>query len=203
MKDDLKTASTLALLSAFISPRLYWFPAGLPFLRLGETIFHEDYAVRRLSEFEALLLRDWRRTLDALNAVRREHGQFYVDHIAAARGYGASVAYLRFPLTLDGPETRSRLLIERNGKALGMSPMYPTSVARIPQLGGRLNPRDYPAAERLAASLITLPTHPLLSEKDRLTICMLLNESSSHLDGQTVRHRYREDHRHAVNARCS
>jgi len=36
-------------LSICIRPALYWLPAGMPFLRLGETIFDPDFPIRRLS----------------------------------------------------------------------------------------------------------------------------------------------------------
>jgi hypothetical protein len=56
---DFATFVTLLFLSWFILPRLYWLPAGLPFLRLGETIFYEDFPIRWLSGSQAMLLRAW------------------------------------------------------------------------------------------------------------------------------------------------
>ena len=45
------------LISAFIHPALYWFPAGMPFLRLGETIFYKDFSLKKLSGMKAALCR--------------------------------------------------------------------------------------------------------------------------------------------------
>jgi len=58
--EDVRTFMTLLFMSIFVSPRLYWLPAGMPFLRLGETIFHNDFPIQSLSSFQAVLLRDGR-----------------------------------------------------------------------------------------------------------------------------------------------
>jgi hypothetical protein len=166
---------TTFVTSLLISPNLYWLPAGLPFLALGETIFYEDFPIRHLSNTQALLLRDWRASLAVLNRARRDNAEFYVRNIRAARNYGEDVPYLRFPLVLRDPETKWRLLYENGGCALGLSGMYPTSVAGVRQLQGRIPDRRLAEAERVAASLVTLPTHPLVSDRDREKICSLVN----------------------------
>jgi dTDP-4-amino-4,6-dideoxygalactose transaminase len=173
--DDLSTFATLALLSVFVSPSLYWFPAGLPFLRLGETIFYDDFPISRFSSFQARLLRDWPVQLVRLNASRLEAAHFYLRHIESAREYGTNVPYLRFPLLVSNLEARRALLAEGNGRRLGISWMYPTSVGAIPQLAGRLAERSFPEAERVSLSLVTLPTHPLLSKDDMARIADLVN----------------------------
>ena len=173
---DLSTFASVALLSVFVSPNLYWFPAGLPFLRLGETIFDDDFPVHRFSDFQARLLGDWRARLRRLNESRREAARFYIRRIQSARSYRDDVPYLRFPL-LVAPDTRRRLLHEADGRRLGISWMYPTSVGRIPQLAARLAEKSYPQAERVAESLVTLPTHPLLSQEDLARIADLVEAS--------------------------
>lgn len=176
LRDDFGTFAALILLSIFISPALYWFPAGMPFLRLGETIFHEDFPVSVLSRFQALLLSRWSERLASLNRVRREHASFYLSHVRNVRGDRA-IPYLRFPVLLEGSGVKNRLLVGQNGMALGMSGMYPATVAAIPELRGRLPETRFPEAERVAASLVTLPTHPLLSEADRDAVCALVNQA--------------------------
>jgi hypothetical protein len=53
--------------------------------------------------------------------------------------------------------------------------MYPTSVGAIPQLQGRLSETHFPRAERMARSLVTLPTHPLVTARDRHRISAAVN----------------------------
>jgi len=188
---EVVTFATLVFLSLFILPRLYWFPSALPFLKLGETIFHEDFPVHWLSNFQALLLREWEQQLRALDRVRLENAQHYFDdlevmgdrpedsatHQPAHHGHG--VPLLRFPVLLRGSADKHRVLSDLDGRALGMSIMYPATVARIEQLSGQLTETSFPHAEAVADRLITLPTHPLVSASDRARVCALVNQCSS------------------------
>jgi dTDP-4-amino-4,6-dideoxygalactose transaminase len=178
--DEVVTFLTLAALSVFVSPGLYWLPAGLPFLRLGETIFHEDFPVRGFSSFRASLLRHWPARLHQLNAARRRAADFYVRNIEGAQEHAPNLPYLRFPLSIEHDEARRRILDEGDGRLLGIGRMYPGSVGAIPQLQGRLARKSFPEAERRAASLLTLPTHPLLSEVDLRKVCAIVNGALAH-----------------------
>jgi len=176
---DASNFVTLTLLRSFISPSLYWFPAGLPFLKLGETIFHEQFPMRSMSDFQALLLREWPARLAELDAVRTRHAAYYLSNIRGASGQ-QGVPYLRFPVVLPGRSARDKVLVSQDGAALGVSGMYPDTVAGITQLRGRFDGLRFPEAERVAASLITLPTHPLVSGTDRTRIVALVNDAFEH-----------------------
>ena len=190
---NLRTVVELTAMSMFISPRMYWFPAGIPTLKLGETIFHPDFPVHALADLQARVLAGWPQRLAALNAVRRETGAFYRSRIAAASQGDVDVPYLRFPVMVAGRDARRRILQE--GKALGISVMYPASVGAIPEIRGLLSQHRFLEAERVAASLVTLPTHPLLTGRDRRRICDVVNASAA--DSLAAVH----DERMAVKAR--
>ena len=177
LPQSLVNLSTLGVLSVFISPWLYWFPAGLPFLRLGETIFYDDFPIRSLSGFQARLLREWKTRIAELNAARLEAVEFYVESIPNAPRSAANVPCLRFPLLIADANERRALLAEDAGRRLGISWMYPTSVGAIPQLSGRLPGYTFPQAEKVAASLVTLPTHPLLTRSDLERIVEIVNQT--------------------------
>jgi hypothetical protein len=53
-------------------------------------------------------------------------------------------------------------------RRLGIMPGYPRSLGDLPGFGERVRARERPmaGARRLAASLVTLPTHSLLREGD-------------------------------------
>lgn len=174
---ELRTLVELGAMSIFISPRMYWFPAGIPALRLGETIFHPEFPVHALSDFQARVLAGWPARLAALNAVRRETGAFYRRSLASAAACEADVPYLRFPMIVGGRAVRDRILQE--GKELGISAMYPASVGAIPEIRELLSEHRFPEAERVASSLVTLPTHPLLTERDRQKVCDVVNASTA------------------------
>jgi dTDP-4-amino-4,6-dideoxygalactose transaminase len=177
VRDGLTAVAALAVQSVLLSPRLYWLPAGLPFLKLGETIFHEEFRVGRLAPRQVRLLDGWRDDLDRLNARRREIAAYYLRHVPAARDYARGTAYLRFPLLLAAG-TRRRLLDDDRSRRLGISGMYPTSAGRIPQLQSRLRRRFFPEADHVARTLVTLPTHPLLGARDLARIRDLVNAAT-------------------------
>jgi len=172
--DDLKTFCMLSVLSVFVSPRLYWIPASLPFLKLGETIFHEDVPIERFSFFRSQLLRNWEARLEGLSVSRRRAAAFYLANIAGASDFAPGLPYLRFPLLTDG-DVRNRILSNPEARRHGISHMYPSSIGRIPQLQHQLTTTEFPHAERAARTLVTLPTHPLLSDGDLARICELVN----------------------------
>jgi perosamine synthetase len=163
----------LAAMSIFISPRLYWLPAGTPALKLGETIYDTTFPIHRLSDAQAQVLADWSAELTTLNAIRRAAGAFYRRSIPAAVSREVDVPYLRFPLVTGDRGVKD--LILRYGRELGIGTMYPGSLSAIPDLRDVLDQYRFPEAERVAASLVTLPTHPLLTGQDRLRICEVVN----------------------------
>lgn len=164
-----------ALLIVFLRPRLYWFPAGLPFLGLGETRFVDDFPVRPLGRFHAGLLEGWRSRLESFNSRRAHVAGIYADRLALegrSPFHPANVPFLRFPLFASDPGTK-RDLCER-GRRLGMSPMYPDTIANLgPIRRGRRGP-VCERAERVAGMLFTLPTHIYVTEKDCVELTGLL-----------------------------
>src|SRR5206468_11490619 len=85
-------------MSICIRPALYWLPAGMPFLRLGETIFDRDFPIRGFSGMKAGLLRRWRQRLEVSNDVRARSGRYF--------GARTTVPYLRLPLLMDSRHGR-------------------------------------------------------------------------------------------------
>jgi perosamine synthetase len=176
MVADIRTLGTVALQNLFLSPSLFWLPAGLPFLKLGETIFHRDFPVGVLPVFQSALLQSWPEQIASLTATRLSHSEYYVGHITSAHDYGREVPYLRFPLVLDTAEAKRHLLADPQARALGITGMYPGTIGSIPELAASLTRTAFPRAQRVASTLVTLPTHPLLRERDREAICRLVEE---------------------------
>jgi dTDP-4-amino-4,6-dideoxygalactose transaminase len=172
--DDLRTLASLLGMLVFLSPQLYWLPAGIPSLQLGETIFHDDFPLKRLSDVQARILRSWAADVATLNAGRTLAGLYYHSHLVGVRTYGGDVPYLRFPVLLEDEAARRRVVDE--GRRWGIVRMYPGSLAGIPQVRPLLSSFSYAQADRVAATLVTLPTHPLMSESDRAAVCAVVND---------------------------
>jgi dTDP-4-amino-4,6-dideoxygalactose transaminase len=172
--DDFRTLATLLGMLVFLSPQLYWLPAGIPSLQLGETFFHEDFPLTRLSDVQARILRNWAGDVVSLNAGRTLAGRYYHGHLVGVRTYGSDVPYIRFPVLLEHAAARERVVEE--GRRWGIVRMYPDTLAAIPQVRPLLSSFSYPHAERVAATLVTLPTHPLMSERDRAAVCAIVSD---------------------------
>lgn len=161
-----------AALCALARPGLYAVPAALPFLRLGETVYHPPSAPRRISRAAAgVLAAGWERA-SREPQVRRHHATRLLAalHAAGARvprlPPGATAGWLRLPVLLDGDDAaRARSPAARR---LGIAPGYPRALCDLDGFRARvLNPGDdFAGARGLAASLVTLPTHSLLREGD-------------------------------------
>jgi len=165
----------LLLMWIFIDPRLYWIPASLPFLRLGQTIFPRSIAIARLSGMRAGVLRSWRRHLTQSNTHRRRIVCRYRKSLGS--GPESCTPCVRFPLLIDSDEQRRRLLEASEARGLGLSAAYPTPISEIPELQSIGGSRWFPAAERVARRIVTLPTHHWLSDDDTRAIVSLCRDA--------------------------
>jgi perosamine synthetase len=173
--EDVKNLIQVALMSVFIRPWLYWLPSGIPFLRLGETFFYPDFSVRKLSCRRATLLHSWKERLIESNRVRIENAKRLGERFPRKGNPERDIPYLRFPILVDDRQTRDWLYSCSQHKGLGFSVMYPTPVNEIPELRFSLSGQVFPAAQKVADTLLTLPTHHLVSGKDTAKIINLLD----------------------------
>jgi dTDP-4-amino-4,6-dideoxygalactose transaminase len=175
-----KSVAEALFMKIFLNPYLYWVPCGLPFLGIGETKFDPDFPVYRLSNFKAGMLGSWREKMEQYNRCRILNGRHYKDAFALRKDwkiYSRELPYLRFPIYANNPDGKARAC--RRFGDLGVSPMYPDSVNRIEKLREYFGLFHFPGAERIAGTLMTLPTHILLADDDRGRICnSLLSEYS-------------------------
>lgn len=160
------------VLSLLSRPRVYWMPRALPFLQIGASVFAPDFPVAPFTPFQAGIARRMLARLPELTADRRKAGRFFregphLKRVILPRPLaGTEPVYLRFPFLTRGGQP------PREAPELGIVRSYPESLHRIAALRNRLVSRgdSYPGAERMAASLLTLPTHQDVSPADRLKI---------------------------------
>jgi perosamine synthetase len=162
------------LMYLFIRPWLYWLPAGLPFLRLGETRFDLDFPLRRMSSLNAGLLAGWQARLTCANQTRAASAEDFRARLGLPRRDGPDVPYLRFPVLMGSRTARDRVYASAAERGLGVSRMYPTPVNEIPEITDRFAGQSFPSAKLIADRLLTLPTHHLVTEQDRQALCELL-----------------------------
>ncbi len=147
-------------------PSLYSIPSAIPGLHLGETIYHAAHDPRAISAASASLVRDALARADADLAVRRAHAEELervvarTTELSAIRAIpGSKAGFLRLPVRIADARA------ER--PALGVVRGYPKTLAELTELqGSLLGDEQLSGSRELARSLVTLPTHALVSERD-------------------------------------
>jgi dTDP-4-amino-4,6-dideoxygalactose transaminase len=169
----------LVAMAIFIRPRLYWIPAALPSLRLGETTFPRTIAVERLSGMKAGLLRDWQRRLVWINGIRSSAVAYFGRQLDLTPPAGHEHPYLRLPVRVATAQHKARLHSESQARGLGLSVAYPVPLNEIPELQEQFRGQHFPFAHRVADTLLTLPTHHWLSARDKQAIVECVAKASS------------------------
>mgnify|MGYP003337173592 CR=1 FL=1 len=154
----------LLVMRVFIHPALYWFPAGLPFLGLGETKFYTDFPMCRMDEVRAHLLNGWQGRLARSNQERSSRAQWLVEGLDLARRgvkpiMGEGSFFLRLPVLVRGREAKEAICQLSLEQGAGLSQNYPATIQEIPELAGQLADRRCPGAQEVVDRLVTLPTH--------------------------------------------
>lgn len=174
---SLRTIADAAFTTAFIDPERYWFPSALPFLKLGRTVYRPDFPEARMGPVQAALLRGWRERLGAHNAARTRRAGALIDRLGGLVHAVPGLPYLRLPLLAPDRAARDRLVAESRRRGLGLARLYPCAIDAIPELAHTLPPGPPCAGAREAAErLVTVPTHPLLTEADVDRIVALVTE---------------------------
>ena len=165
-----------ALYNLLLSPRLYWIPQILPFLRLGETHYRQLDGIHPMDSARHALLacniQAYRaRPLDGQDAVANllketaGSGNRLID-LPVACGLSQSGKLLRYPLLVDR-DRRDELHRCLLGKGQGASIMYPAILAGLPGLEDVLfDAGEYPGASDFAARVLTLPVFNRLQDTD-------------------------------------
>lgn len=182
MEEIIEFAKILVM-SFFINPLLFWFPAALPFLRLGETIFYKDFPTYRLSGMKAGLMHNWVERLEETKDIRSNNASYFSDNLGLKENRDASIPYLRYPVITKSKAQRDAVIAESMKKGLGVSTMYPTGINDIDEIKEQFIGESYPGAENLAERLLTLPTHSYLKESDKEEICGLYKSVAVELPG--------------------
>jgi len=165
-----------SLYHLFFRPALYGIPARIPFLHIGETVYDEAFSLRPFDGVTAAIAELRLETLDGAAEERRAAAADYRRLFEGSRDArivdpisDACSSYLRFPVLLPA---RRRDAVLRPTRDLGLSTSYPSPVDEIPGLprGTIAGDETLTGCREIAASLLTLPTHPLAKAEDRAEI---------------------------------
>jgi dTDP-4-amino-4,6-dideoxygalactose transaminase len=161
-------------------PQLYALPAGVPWLGLGETVYHPPHPAEGLSALAAGVLTVTIPLTDPEAERRRRNAAWLIERLRRGSSRvttplpGSVPGWLRFPVRLSGPVPSMRQRVERS---LGIYPGYPLALADLPGFTPRLllDQQPLPGARELAQRLVTLPTHAALQPADLLRLARWSN----------------------------
>ena len=149
-------------------PSIYRLPSMLPWLRLGEMVYHQAGEPKAISRASAALLPSAVKLEDMHMGARRRVAAALDERVRGAPGFapvrpvdGSIPGYLRYAV-LDVSGTR------RVTPALGVVQPYPRTLAEQEELAPLLLAGEPPirGAAALRRSLFTLPTHHLVEPRD-------------------------------------
>lgn len=137
----------------------------------------------RMTDMSAALGLVQLKKLDGMNRRRREVASYYTDHVARSGISTPVVApcmthvYHQYvvKVTEECSLTRDQLAAYLQKKGIGTAVHYPLPVHRQPVFSGSKTP-DCPVAEKLSETVLSLPVHPLVTDKECRYICETLNE---------------------------
>jgi dTDP-4-amino-4,6-dideoxygalactose transaminase len=161
-------------------PSTYSLPAALPWLALGETVYHAAAPPRRFSGLSAGILLATRTAAEREAAQRRARADAWHQSLRSGRvlpirwpAEGVP-GFLRYPVRANGG--LSGFTSPAMARSLGIMPSYPATLGSLPPVQARLKASQpaSPGAEELVRTLVTIPTHSRLSSQDRTRIGRLL-----------------------------
>lgn len=164
-----KTIVKLGAYSLLLRPTLYDMVRQLPGLGLGKTRWEDDYPIRKYGRPLAGFTRSLLAQLQPLSERRRSNARALMTALTTLPGLqlieapaGSTPAFARLPFLVTDPSRREALIARLNDAGIGATGSYPSALCDVPEVARTLPQSDLlmPAAQRVAASIVTLPTHP-------------------------------------------
>ncbi len=122
--------------------------------------------------------------LETFNAKRREIAAYYDCHIQCPGiilpevAPGVEHVYHQYVIRVTGKcrLTRDQLAIALREKGIGTAVHYPIPLHRQPVFEHCVNKYNCPVADTLATEVLSLPVHPLVTDKEKAYIAACINE---------------------------
>ena len=176
VRETLRDFLRLVLMRVFVHPRLFWVPKAMPWLGLGRTTYDVGFPITRLSEVNAGALHGWRDCLARTVQARAETAAYFSTALGLPALRRAQASPARLPVVMESRAARDRIYALSEQRGLGLGVMYPTAINAIEELRATVGGQNAPAAERVAERLLTIPTHHLLTDRDKRAVCELIRQ---------------------------
>ncbi len=164
---DLRSAFSMILSDILMNPRLYWMPAKLTFLRIGETIYPSSIPITKMGKFKVLWLIKRFKNRQFIFDKRNKNALYYRQVLV-----GSSIASNTSPPTLNHPirypfYTKDTLSsyssdVFKELNKCGVVKIYPSPLNSLSRLKAFcINCEDsFPGGEWVSEHIISLPVHP-------------------------------------------
>ena len=156
----------------FGRPSLYSIPASLPFLRLGEMVYHPAHEPGVLSQVSATLAR-----IAVRNEAQEKRLRVRKATVLRALAEGAEQLSAIPPIEGSEPGYLRFAVVDHSGSRLpahrlGIMRGYPQTLSEQPELAPQLlrGEPPMPGAHDLRRSLFTLPTHAFVQGVDMMAL---------------------------------
>jgi len=124
--------------------------------------------------------------LEQFNLRRRKNAGYFNTHLSVkglitpviAPGVQSVYHQYVIRLTDEFPMSRAEFIEYLKAKGIGSAIHYPIPLHRQPVFGLENSPDPCPVATRLAGSVLSLPVHPMLDQKQLAYICDTINRVS-------------------------
>jgi dTDP-4-amino-4,6-dideoxygalactose transaminase len=139
--------------------------------------YHDTFGINsRLDEMQAAVLRVKLKYLDDWNNQRRRHAAYFREHLRSVvclkeNPYGVPVYHL-FVIKASSRDGMMEYLKTRGIQSLIH---YPVPIHRQKAFPGKESSDDYPAAERFANEILSIPIYPELTGEQRAKIVEIIN----------------------------
>ncbi len=154
---------------------LYWLPAGLPFLGLGETRYRPLTLIEAadpllMGWLPANIRAHWTRGDDIQRSIHRMLGELadnrFVDLPGVCARDATTLRLLRYPILVSDPDVRQRLFDCLGRRGLGASPMYPSALPGVSGLERLFGGVSCTHADSFSRQIVTLPVHSRVRARD-------------------------------------
>jgi perosamine synthetase len=173
------TSYTLLLLlySVFFHPRTHWLPRAIPFLKLGETYYIEDFFAGRIGAGVLRFGERVHREYSEIRETRKRLAGYYTEMLKPYSKELAflpeadkedDVALLRYPIIFKEAAKRDLVLPALLRKGLGASGSYPVPLNELEGSASQIHNAQsgFPNAKAISQRIMTLPLHRYVREAD-------------------------------------
>lgn len=175
----------LVIYRFFVLPRLFWIPNSLPFLKIGETEYRDNFRFTRLSEFHRILVTKLLEDFKKNNDDRIKKSAYFAKNLLNIKSNKLSfipstplkIPYLRFPILFSNNELRDRILVQLRKEGIGATDMYKKPLNKIEGMPlNIINNSTFEKAEDISKRLLTVPVSSYTKYSDLDNILNIIKQ---------------------------